>query len=243
MRKCPYQTERSLPNKKKTMDQPLVCFAFCFWAAACRFRKKTPPPLDLGDHSAAVWTAVFLGVQAAQRQRIGAGRRGGTRSAMAGPVPVTVATATKGSIGVYLDAIGTVTPVYTDNVTAQVTGVITAVHYREGQTVHKGDPLIDIDSRPYAGATRSGAGRAGARPESAFRSADGPEALSGRVGQECHSPADARRPGKAGAPGPGNRARTIRAPSNTTRCRWHSATSHRRSTAASDFALSIPATW
>jgi multidrug efflux system membrane fusion protein len=68
---------------------------------------------------------------------------------MAGPVPVTVATATKGSIGVYLDAIGTVTPTYTDTITSQVTGVITAVHYREGQTVHKGDPLIDIDSRPY----------------------------------------------------------------------------------------------
>jgi multidrug efflux system membrane fusion protein len=38
---------------------------------------------------------------------------------------------------------------YTDTITSQVTGVITAVHYREGQTVHKGDPLIDIDSRPY----------------------------------------------------------------------------------------------
>jgi len=38
---------------------------------------------------------------------------------------------------------------YTDSITAQVTGVITAVHYREGQSVHKGDPLIDIDSRPY----------------------------------------------------------------------------------------------
>ena len=75
------------------------------------------------------------------------------RRGMAGPVPVTVATATKGSIGVYLDAIGTVTPVYTDNITAQVTGVITAVHYREGQIVHKGDPLIDIDARPYRGAT------------------------------------------------------------------------------------------
>jgi membrane fusion protein, multidrug efflux system len=48
-----------------------------------------------------------------------------------------------------LDAIGTVTPVYTDLITAQVTGVITAVHYREGQYVRKGDPLIDIDSRPY----------------------------------------------------------------------------------------------
>src|SRR5579863_7088242 len=74
---------------------------------------------------------------------------GGRRGAMAGAVPVTLATATKGSIGVYLDAIGTVTPTYTDNITAQVTGVITAVHYREGQYVHKGDPLVDIDSRPY----------------------------------------------------------------------------------------------
>ncbi len=71
------------------------------------------------------------------------------RNAMAGPVPVTLATATKGSLGVYLDAIGTVTPVYTDSITAQVTGVITAVHFREGQAVHKGDLLVDIDSRPY----------------------------------------------------------------------------------------------
>ncbi len=74
---------------------------------------------------------------------------GGRRGAMTGPVPITLATATKGSIGVYLDAIGTVTPVYTDTITAQVTGVITAVHFREGQTVHKGDPLVDIDARPY----------------------------------------------------------------------------------------------
>jgi membrane fusion protein, multidrug efflux system len=78
----------------------------------------------------------------------GGGGRGG-RFAMAGAVPVTIATATKGSIGVYLDAIGTVTPVYFDSITSQVTGVITAVHYREGQLVHKSDPLIDIDSRPY----------------------------------------------------------------------------------------------
>lgn len=67
-----------------------------------------------------------------------------------GTVAITTATAKKGSIGVYLDALGTVTPTYTDSITAQVTGVITAVHYREGQDVRKGDPLIDIDSRPYA---------------------------------------------------------------------------------------------
>jgi multidrug efflux system membrane fusion protein len=68
---------------------------------------------------------------------------------MGGTVPVTTATATKGSIGVYLQAIGTVTPTNTDSITAQVTGVITAVHYREGQNVRRGDALIDIDSRPY----------------------------------------------------------------------------------------------
>ena len=64
-------------------------------------------------------------------------------------INITVATAQKGNIGVYLDEIGTVTPVYTDSITSQVTGVIVAVHYKEGQLVRKGDPLVDIDPRPY----------------------------------------------------------------------------------------------
>jgi membrane fusion protein, multidrug efflux system len=62
---------------------------------------------------------------------------------------ITTATANKGDIGVYLNAIGTVTPVYTDSITSQVTGVVVAVHFKEGQAVKKGDPLVDIDSRPY----------------------------------------------------------------------------------------------
>jgi multidrug efflux system membrane fusion protein len=64
-------------------------------------------------------------------------------------VSATLATATKGNIGVYLDAIGTVTPVYTASITAQASGVLTAVHYSEGQLVRKGEALIDIDPRPY----------------------------------------------------------------------------------------------
>jgi multidrug efflux system membrane fusion protein len=64
-------------------------------------------------------------------------------------VTATVATALKGSIGIYLDAIGTVTPVYTSSITAQASGVLTAVHYSEGQFVQKGAALIDIDPRPY----------------------------------------------------------------------------------------------
>jgi membrane fusion protein, multidrug efflux system len=66
-----------------------------------------------------------------------------------GPVAVTTVTAQKGDIGNYLDGIGTVTPVYTSSVTSQVNGIVTAVYYKEGQIVHKGDPLIDIDARPY----------------------------------------------------------------------------------------------
>ncbi|HEX4309931.1 MAG TPA: efflux RND transporter periplasmic adaptor subunit [Acidobacteriaceae bacterium] len=83
-------------------------------------------------------------------QQAAMGGGGGRRGMMAGAiVPVVPATAKTGSLGIYLEAIGTVTPVYTASLTAQVTGVITEVHYREGQIVKKGDPLIDIDARPY----------------------------------------------------------------------------------------------
>jgi multidrug efflux system membrane fusion protein len=72
------------------------------------------------------------------------GRRGGT-----GPAQVITVTATKGDIGVYLDAIGTVTPVYTASIFSQVTGVVVSVNYKEGQFIKQGDDLLDIDARQY----------------------------------------------------------------------------------------------
>jgi multidrug efflux system membrane fusion protein len=75
-----------------------------------------------------------------------AGRRA---AMMGGPVAVVPATAQKGDIGVYLEAIGTVTPVYTSSVTSQVTGLVMSVHYVEGRVVQKGAPLIDIDPLPF----------------------------------------------------------------------------------------------
>lgn len=89
-----------------------------------------------------VWTRQ----SAPKEAHAGGGGRGG---GFGGPVTLTTATAQKGDIGVYLDAIGTVTPVYTASITSQVAGQIVAVHYREGQLVHKGEPLIDIDDRSY----------------------------------------------------------------------------------------------
>jgi len=65
------------------------------------------------------------------------------------PITLTTGTAQKGDIGVYIDAIGTVTPVYTASIFSQVTGSVVAVDYQEGQVVTKGSLLVDIDSRPY----------------------------------------------------------------------------------------------
>lgn len=84
-----------------------------------------------------------------KRQNTTTATGGGRRGAFGGPVTLTVATAKQGDIGVYLNAIGTVTPVHTATIYNQVVGVITAVHYREGQMVHQGDPLVDIDPRQY----------------------------------------------------------------------------------------------
>ena len=67
-------------------------------------------------------------------------------------VPVTTAPAKKGDIGIYVEALGTVTPVYTVTVTSRVQGQIMDVYYKEGQMVKKGDPLLDIDPRPYQAA-------------------------------------------------------------------------------------------
>jgi membrane fusion protein, multidrug efflux system len=67
-------------------------------------------------------------------------------------VPITTATVSQGPIGVYINALGTVTPVYTATITSRVDGQINSVNYREGQMVKKGDVLIEIDPRPYQAA-------------------------------------------------------------------------------------------
>jgi membrane fusion protein, multidrug efflux system len=65
------------------------------------------------------------------------------------PIEVTAAAAKLGDIDIYLDALGTVTPVYTVTVASRVVGELTEVHYKEGQIVKKNDLLAVIDPRPY----------------------------------------------------------------------------------------------
>jgi membrane fusion protein, multidrug efflux system len=74
-------------------------------------------------------------------------------------VPINTATARTGDIGVYIDALGIVTPVYTVTVTSRVQGQIMKVNYREGQMVRKGDSLLEIDTRPYEAAQTQAEGQ------------------------------------------------------------------------------------
>jgi len=65
------------------------------------------------------------------------------------PQVVTVATATLGSMPEILSELGTVTPTATVTVLPQLSGYLTAVGYREGQDVQKGQFLAQIDPRQY----------------------------------------------------------------------------------------------
>ena len=74
-------------------------------------------------------------------------------------IPVAVAQVRSGTIDVILNALGTVTPVYTVTVTSRVSGQITQVLYQEGQRVKANDLLLVIDPRPYAAAATQAEGQ------------------------------------------------------------------------------------
>lgn len=69
-------------------------------------------------------------------------------------VPVSAAEAVQKTVPVQIRAVGNAEPYSTVSVKSQVGGILTRVHFREGQDVRKGDPLFSIDSRPYEAALR-----------------------------------------------------------------------------------------
>jgi multidrug efflux system membrane fusion protein len=98
----------------------------------------------------AILAAIFIATIALLWfQRLTIGRSTQANSVPAPALPIGTAPVKKGDISVYLNALGTVTPVYTVTITSRVSGQITSVNYREGQMVRKGTVLIEIDAKPY----------------------------------------------------------------------------------------------
>ena len=65
---------------------------------------------------------------------------------------VSTAKAKTGDIGVYVNALGVVTPLNTVSIKSRVDGQLVKVNYQEGQLVHAGAPLVEIDPAPYQAA-------------------------------------------------------------------------------------------
>jgi len=64
-------------------------------------------------------------------------------------VPIVAGKVTQHDVPIYLTGVGTVIAYNTDIVRAQIQGQIISINFTEGQTVHAGDLLAQIDPRPY----------------------------------------------------------------------------------------------
>jgi multidrug efflux system membrane fusion protein len=72
------------------------------------------------------------------------------QAAVAPPaVPVVAGTVHQGDVPIYLRGVGTVIAYNNVIVRSQITGQITKIAFAQGQTVHQGDLLAEIDPRPY----------------------------------------------------------------------------------------------
>ena len=74
------------------------------------------------------------------------------------PVPVSVAQVRQETVPIEIKSFGRAEAYASVTIKSQITGVLTKVHFAEGQDVKKGDLLISIDSRPYEAALKTAQG-------------------------------------------------------------------------------------
>ncbi|MGA7157683.1 MAG: efflux RND transporter periplasmic adaptor subunit [Acidobacteriaceae bacterium] len=119
-------------------------------------RNASPELLVVKKSHTMLWVLIILVVLLAAglvfyftRPKAGSESAGGKGRGQNGPAAITAGQSSTGNINEYVQALGTVTPISTITLYSQITGVVLSVHYREGQIVYKGQPLVDIDPRPY----------------------------------------------------------------------------------------------
>ena len=121
---------------------------------------REPPPKPARARSSWIWIVALIVIAAAgylvwrhyktpaaDVTAAATGRRG---SAAAGAsIPVVAAQARKGDIDVHYTGLGSVVPIVTVTVKSRVDGQLMSVGYKEGDLVHQGDAIAEIDPRPY----------------------------------------------------------------------------------------------
>lgn len=109
-------------------------------------RKWIPWVLVLAFAAIAVlgWRAAARRQQEAQELRVAQARAAALR-----PIPVAVGETRTMDFPVYLTGLGTVTAYNTDTIQPRVAGQIMKLFFQEGQHVNAGQPLVQIDPRPY----------------------------------------------------------------------------------------------
>ncbi len=127
-----------------------------------------PPPAETAKHGRR-WPWVLAGlilvliagriVMVRESAKPETSGRGGNSGGAPAPMMITTATAQKGDIGVYVPALGVVTPVNTVVVRSRVDGQLVKVNYQEGQMVKAGDELVEIDAAPFEAALAQAEGQ------------------------------------------------------------------------------------
>lgn len=121
-------------------------------------REQPPKKSHVG-----IWVAVILLLvgaaiiyQVVMRARTSAKQKNQNQDQ---PISVGISPVIKTNVPYFLTGLGTVTAYNTVTVHTRVDGQIMQVHFREGQFVHAGDLLAEIDSRPYQVALQQAQGQ------------------------------------------------------------------------------------
>jgi len=122
---------------------------------------RSPAPLPAAPrgkqkHHGWIWFLILCAIIGAAAywwftrpaEQAAAGPRGG-RGGAGGPIPVVTAKSRTGDMPIYLTEQGTVLALNTVTVRSRVDGQIDKIAFTEGQIVHQGDLLVEIDPRPF----------------------------------------------------------------------------------------------
>ncbi len=99
--------------------------------------------------AAALVVVLAIGGVLAAVQRLPLERPGTVPASIPPPVPVVAGVVDSRDVPIYLEGVGTVIAYNTVVVRSQIQGQITKIAFTEGQSVHAGNLLAQIDPRPY----------------------------------------------------------------------------------------------